>query len=248
MRTSVLTAAVIVSMSVPAWGNGFDGDSDVITNQWLGLTNVGDSYALTGYGEFEGATRTFSLTGTETVLGVECLILGIHGHGDDPVTEYYDLRIAEDTDGDLRVLKLTGMDYDGVPASWEATSPEESPVFFPATPAPGQHFDYPWEPGEYAEILATDQVVPQMPTGLGPYSGCALQLWSDGTGDFDYSWHCPNVGVVKEDWGDDGGVYGWYRVPEPTTACLLAIGALVVVNRRRRGTAAARRGSPASAD
>ena len=188
----------------------FDSDSDVITNPWLGLTNVGDSYSLAGYGTFSGAERTYSIVGSEQVDGVNCLVLQILGHGEYPATEYYEPRIAEDVDGNLRVLKITGIDGDGAPMSWEPASVSDSPVFLPGNPQVGEVFPLWYD--EYHEVIALNQTVPQMSTGMGPYTGCMQYRWGDPSeDDIDEKYHCLGVGIVKEVWNDDG-LDGWERV------------------------------------
>jgi len=190
----------------------FNSTSDVITNPWLGLFNVGDNYSLAGYGTFEGALRSYSLIGKETVLGVNCLVLHVEGHGENPITEYYDARIAQDTTGDLRVLKITGVDDGGGAFSWQASSADTAPIFIPANPQAGQVYGF--IDGEYHEVIALDQTVVQMSTGMGPYSGCMQYNWNEGkeANDVDKQFHCPGIGIVKEIWDDDGNSNGWERI------------------------------------
>ena len=194
----------------------FDSNSAVITNPWLGLTDTGDSYRLAGYGSFAEATRIYALprypvTEIGNVLGVECLILTISGHGNNPATEYYHDWIAQDTCGNIRVLRVTGRDNEG-PIEWQADSASEAPILLPSDPCVGQRFPL-FVEGEYHEVVALDQNVPQMSTGLGPYSGCMQYRWSNGIDDTDDKWFCPNVGAVKEEW-NDGGTNGWERTTQ----------------------------------
>ncbi len=187
----------------------FNADSDVITNQWLGLMNIGESYTLAGYGTFDGSFRSYSLIGAETVLGVDCLIMRIEGHGANPAVEYYDVRIAQDADGNIRVLKITGLDDAGSPVSWQAATVNDTPIFLPANPQVGQVYDF--MGGEFHEVLGLNQTVSQMSTGAGPYSGCLHYSWNSGDGDIDESYYCPGIGVVKEVWNDSGSD-GWERI------------------------------------
>lgn len=188
----------------------FGEDSDVITNPWLGLTNAGDSYSLAGYGSFSNATRTFSLVGPETVRGVDCLILRIYGYGENPVVQYRDIRLAQDTNGNIHALKVTGIDGLGNSESWLADSLKNSPVFLPANPQPGQVF--PFFNGEYHEVFVLNWTVSQMSTGAGPYEGCMLYRWGNKKGNINDSWLCPGIGTVREAW-DDYGQNGWERKP-----------------------------------
>jgi len=190
----------------------FDANSDIFTNPWLGLTNINDSYSLAGYGIFAGTTRSYSLIGSENVMGVDCLIMRVLGHGENPAAEYYDPRIAQDTEGNIHVLKFTGDDGHGNPIFWQASSPASSPVFLPYDPQPGQYF--PFVNQEYHEVIALNQTVPLMSTGAGPYIGCMQQIWGDKSSkDTDIKYCCPGIGFVKEVWNDDGELNGWERIP-----------------------------------
>ncbi|HIJ52595.1 MAG TPA: hypothetical protein HPP66_05505 [Planctomycetes bacterium] len=213
IKFTLLLLTIILAGANQADSADFGSNTDIITNPWLGLTNVGDGYTLAGYGDFEGAIRTFSLIGNERVLGVKCLILRIYGHGNNPVTEYYDVRIAQDTTANIRFLKATGVDGDGNNVDFDVNSPDEALIYLPATPIVGQRFDH--LPGAYSEIIAVNQTVPKMSTGAGPYYDCMLRRWGGETGDTDDKWNCRYVGVVKEDWADEvGEVRGWWRVPD----------------------------------
>jgi sulfatase modifying factor 1 len=191
----------------------FGDNSDVITNPWLGLKNVGDSYGLAGYGTYSGAMRTLALTGTGTIQGVKCLILRDTTVGLD--NEVADAWIAQDTVGNLRVLKGT-ISANGQSHSWEVSAAAEAVIGLPGSPFVGQSFcEHPqaYEPG-CSEVLVLNETIPQLSTGAGPYTGCMKIRWTNLIGsDTDYDWYCPNVGVVKEQWNDDGKVNGWERVP-----------------------------------
>lgn len=196
-------------------GKIFDSNSTVITNPWLGLTNINDSYSLAGYGTFTGATRTFSLIDTDTVMDVNCLIMRVAGHGEIPTAEYYDLRIAQDIGANIHVLKITGIDGDGNSVSWQASSTNFSPIFLPGEPELGMIYPFYTTEDEYRKIVALDQTVPQMSTGAGPYTGCMQSQWGEySSGDSCEKYHCPGVGVVKEVWDDDGETNGWERIPD----------------------------------
>jgi len=69
IKLTLLLLTIILVGANQANSAEFGSNSDIITNPWLGLTNVGDGYTPAGYGDFEGAIRTFSLIGNERVLG-----------------------------------------------------------------------------------------------------------------------------------------------------------------------------------
>ena len=185
----------------------FGADSATLTNPWLGLTQVGDGYQLEGTGDFAGATRSFSLTGAETFAGVDCLILHVNGHGQDPSVEYYDVWLAQDRQGNLRALRITGFE-DGEVSYWQPASASAAPLFLPANPTAGQVL---WQDENWVE--AVGETVGVLDTGLGPYAGCAVFASSDAGGIWtDYAWHAPGQGVVYEEWTENGAVIGtWQR-------------------------------------
>ncbi len=225
MRAKVplaLLAGLLLGLALPLGieGASFPADSDVFTNPWLGLYQVGDSYSLAGTGTFTGATRTWSIIGQETVLGVRCLVLRIHGHGTGSyANEYYDVRVAQDTDGNLRFLKVTGWEPAGGALDWTVSTPANASMLFPATAQAGQRwmmFD------QQSEVIAVGQTVAQLSTGFGPTGNCAHIAAVSDDGDVDESWWGSGIGVVKEVWNDGGQLNGWERMPGAPTVGLIA--------------------------
>ncbi|HOB97331.1 MAG TPA: SUMF1/EgtB/PvdO family nonheme iron enzyme [Verrucomicrobiota bacterium] len=191
----------------------FDANSDVFTNPWLGLYQVGDSYSLAGTGTFAGASRSWSIIGRETVLGVKCLVLRVLGHGTGAnANEYYDVRLAQDTQGDLRALKVAGWKPSGPIETWTAASPAQAVLWYPMNFQVGQMWTW-FE--EQHQVLALSQTLPQLSTGFGPTSNCVhVRTTYDGGADVDEFWLAPGVGSVKEAWNDSGQLNGWERVPD----------------------------------
>jgi len=191
----------------------FAADSDVFTNPWLGLYQVGDSYSLAGTGTFTSAMRTWSIIGRETVLGVKCLIVRVLGHGTgNDATEYYDLRVAQDTQGNIRLLKATGWKPSGPVDTWTALTSGHAVVFFPATMDVGKQWVWP-DNDEYHEVLAIGQTLPRLSTGFGPTANCAhIQQTFHGGTEVEEVWWASGIGVVKEVWNDDGHLNGWERM------------------------------------
>lgn len=218
-RVNILDFAIVAQHWLEISGNIFNSNSASITNPLLGLTNVGDSYSMSGYGSLAGAERSYLLTGTETVMGVNCLILRIYGFGEIPRAEYTDIRIAEDFVGNIRVLKVTGFE-EGSLFSWQSKTVNFSPILLPSlqTLADDDEDIYPLWDGQYNEFIAFDQTVPLMSTGAGPYTGCVQYNWNtpddeEPSGiDVDENYICPGFGYVKEAWNDDG-IDGWERDP-----------------------------------
>ncbi len=188
----------------------FDGSSAAFTNPLLGLRHVGDSYTLEGYGDFAGETRSWSITGKDTVLGVDCLTVRVYGHGAGLwAAEYYDVAMAQDLNGDLVALAMAGWNPDDGAVNWMAASVDEKLLMFAADPTAGTIYQ---EPDGSTEILATGVTVGLLPTGFGPFADCVSYLWqSDDDGEMDLSWRAPGWGEVKATWDDDGTSNGWYR-------------------------------------
>ena len=58
-------------------------------------------------------------------------------------------------------------------------------------------------------VVATGVYVPQLSTGLGPYNNCIKSMYDWGDGDIDYYYYAPDVGEIKQEWNDDGGINGY---------------------------------------
>lgn len=192
----------------------FDDSSDVITNPWLGLVNVGDSYELTGNGTLDGCRQIFSIVGTETIMAVDCMIFRWDEPDCDGQNETYsdDIYIAQDICGNIRVLQVMG-DGDGGPFNWQSQTPGDAPIFIPGNPQVGQVL--PLLGVEFHEVIALNQTVGPLSTGAGPYSGCMQLNWVDPGEGIDEHYLCPDVGFVKIVWEGDGEMDVWERVSIP---------------------------------
>jgi hypothetical protein len=194
----------------------FDAGSDMITNPFLGLAQVGDIYTLSGGGDFAGQFRAYSLTAREKVLGVDCLVLSIDTYNSTASLQYYDLRVAQDTAGDLRVLKITGLDAAGHDVTWQAGSLDQTLLFMPGVPAADDQLG--WRAGQATWIDGVGQSTATLGSGLGPYHNCAVRGWADGTGE-QYAWFSSGAGVVQEQWTSYSGTSGtWQRMAPSAVA------------------------------
>jgi|GEM_PF-5964930 len=179
----------------------FDHFSDVITNPWLGLFEVGDSYTIYGYGDLAGDMFTWSIIGKETVLGVNCLLLRHYGVGASGRIEEETVTIAEDVDGNIRVFgyltKLDGHVFnDFVETSSAAV------ILFPLNPIAG--ITYQFLNDTPRGVAVVDVELPQLSTGAGPYHQCYIYHWGIGFVS-DHSFICPGFGVVKEVLNENAG-------------------------------------------
>jgi hypothetical protein len=207
LPTLIATLAVL-SLFTSSLHAQFDDDSAQITHPWSGLYSPGESYSLSGTGTFNGGERTLTVSGTESVLGVNCLVFHqqvVIGGWQEDQSQWF----AQDTSGNVRILKGTVSDSSGNYAEWTASSPSSAPIYMPANPYVGQVLTFPW--GSEIEVLDLDAVVPEMQTGAGPYEHCVV-LRDDNDGDIDFEYICPTVGLVQAEW-NDGGLNGWAREP-----------------------------------
>jgi internalin A len=208
------TAGLFVAVgSAAAEDVTFSSSSGIINHAYFALSltlsdSIGSSYALEGTGLSSGASRTFTLTTSDKVLDVACVALCVRGFGENPAAEQYTYRLAQDTAGNVRILKMTGTNASGDAVSWEAATVNETKVFLPATPTAGQHFE--WFDGQTLDVVATGLTVARGANGVGPFYNCVRLRWTGGDAVRD-SWVCPSLGVVKEDWTSETGAAGWQR-------------------------------------
>ncbi len=93
-------------------------------------------------------------------------------------------------------------------------------IFFPFNYQVGQTWSW---PEDHYQVQAVNQTVPQLSTGLGPYSDCIQIRRGNAAGtDTDDSWLASGIGVVKEVWNDGGQLNGWERMTTGPTANLIA--------------------------
>ncbi|MBN2581611.1 MAG: leucine-rich repeat domain-containing protein, partial [Planctomycetes bacterium] len=204
ISAALLTAVVLPALTATTVCQAaeFDNSSTTIVNPWIGLTTLGDyrwsngdDYRLTGTGLLDGATQMHTLTGLETVLGVECHVYSIDVSGTAAANEHYDICVAQDVNGNTRYLKVTGQDASGA-VDWTAPSANEAPVLYPAELAVGQRLT--WWNGRTLEVVADGVLLPRFDNGMGPYYRCVEVLVTDGSSTR-RQWYCRYLGIVKED-------------------------------------------------
>ncbi len=189
----------------------FDANSDVLHQPVARVVSGRRQLFVGGHGFVRGRDTQLLHHWPGTVLGVKCLVLRIHGHGKGSyANEYYDVRVAQDTDGNLRFLRVTGWEPVSGALDWIVSTPASARMLFPATVQAGQRwmmFD------QQSEVMAVGQTVPQLSTGFGPTANCVHIAAVSDDGDVDQSWWGAGIGVVKEVWSDSGQLNGWERLP-----------------------------------
>ncbi|MCK4958319.1 MAG: DUF1565 domain-containing protein, partial [Planctomycetes bacterium] len=185
-------------------GNNFTLDSAEITNPYTALQEE-NRLDYAGFGPLAGFDRYLEGVDTETVDTIECLKLVARGNGVDPDADldpgrYY--WIAQDTDGNVWLLQMQEGDSGPV-----TTFGRDSAVLWmPKKPVVGQYFGQ--IDNETMQILETDVSVDELSTGHGPYLYCITVEWSDGALTH-VRYYAPAVGMVKEEWDDEGTATGW---------------------------------------
>ena len=189
----------------------FGSNSATLTNLYMPF-KLGDKLSYTGTGTFSpGYGRYLQAVAVEKVGSVSCLKILVRGHAnrpnpdDDP--EKYDLWMAEDQDGNVRLLK--GYAHE----SGESFSFGSSGMLWmPANPALGQVFRQLGD--EYTQVQATNVTVDKLSNGLGPFSGC-LKFRDGPDQDVDIEYVAPRIGSVKEEWNSGGHTNGWILAAGP---------------------------------
>lgn len=178
-------ARAAASVGAPSFG----ADSATLTNAYLPL-RAGDEYVYQSYGIDPTFTITWTAVGVENVGGVSCLkVVVAHPGGEE---EWW---LAQAEEG---VYLLRQNDV--------LLSPDEAILLMTDTPTTGEVF-WPGTDGEEV-VVATGVPVPRLSTGLGPYSGAVKTRRDYGAGDFDYTYYVAGIGVVWNEWNDEGASNG----------------------------------------
>jgi len=185
--------------------NTFCPDSASITNPFVPINTV-KKLIYAGYGALEGYERYIEVAGTEVIDNVNCAKVLTKGHGNNPDPEldpeWYYSWIAQDTDEVVWVLQRYIAEEDTI----EFFGTNNAIVLMPSDPVIGQTYNH--IESEYSQITDTGVTVPELNTGLGPYTNCIKTMWTDGISDVDFEYHAPNIGHVKIEW-DSGITKGW---------------------------------------
>ncbi len=187
-----LCVFLLFSIAGLALGAEFDSNSATLTNIYFPM-KVGDRAILSGYGDWAGDTDYWDVVGTEVVDGVKCLKVNrISTEGDNFIT----LWLAQDTEGNVWALKAYFHDYD-------MTFTLGDGIKFwvmPADPEVGDKaaLTLPQSEEHYCAIVEINVTVPELSTGLGPFSGCIkVKCWPEGSSTVEVDYYCPNFGCVK---------------------------------------------------
>lgn len=181
----VLFVAVISSLVSAA---EFGSNSANISNTYL--SNKLGSQLLTGYGNRSHQYEYTHIVGTDTVDGVKCIrIIQIRTES----SEFHDVCVAQDIFGDIYILKY----WEGEASTPVVLGRDDARLLIPKNLKVG---DIIFGDKTIVEMGVT---VPQLSTGLGPFTNCLKAVETDG----DIVYYAPNVGMVKKEFTD--GLSGW---------------------------------------
>ena len=176
----ILFVAVISSLVNAA---EFGSNSADISNLYLPAKLYTDTF-YTGYGNRSLQYEYTHIVGTDTVDGVKCvrvMSLRTESH------EFTESWVARDISGDIYLLKY----WDGEESAPVVLGRDNATRLMPKNP-------------EVDDIIFGNTIVemgvivPQLSTGLGPFSNCLKAVEEDN----DIVYYAPNIGMVKKEYTD----------------------------------------------
>jgi hypothetical protein len=189
----VLTVALLI-LSVAVISNlvsaaEFGSNSANISNTYL-PTKIGTATFYTGYGNRSLQYEYTHIVGTDTVDGVKCaIVISLRTES----SEFTESWVARDISGDIYFLKY----WDGESSTPVVLGKDNAVRLMPKNPQVG---DIIFGDKTIVEMGVT---VPQLSTGLGPFTNCLKTVETDG----DIVYYAPNIGMVKKEYTD--GFSGW---------------------------------------
>jgi hypothetical protein len=186
----------------------FGPDSATLTNTYFPM-QLGARLNYTGTGALVGYGHYLEAVDVETVDEVSCLKILIRGDGNDPDPdedpEWTYAWVAQDIDGNLWLFGYEEHE-DGYVETYFFDK-TDAPLLMPATPKAGQVF---FQRGDdYQQVQATGVTVPQLTTGLGPFTDCLKVLDIYGPNARNIAYMAPGIGTVKEEWDIQWDPKGW---------------------------------------
>jgi hypothetical protein len=170
----------------------FGSDSSTLTNPYM-PGRLSDRLTYRSYGWPSVYYQYVDMVAKENIDQVECLKIKVT-YLDSTDIEYYWL--AQDTSGSIWMLQYQDVEL-------ETYGRNGAILVMPSQVSVGSIL---W--GEET-VVATGVTVPQLSTGFGPYTNCIKTMIDWGDGDIDYYYYAPDVGSIKAEWNDDGGINGF---------------------------------------
>ena len=159
----------------------FGPDSAVLTNSFFPLQK-GDKLIIV-HPESDGRRdyKYYDAAVVSTVDGVSCLRINVVDTFNLWFTSFW---AAQDSNGNVYILKF----YDTENSEPQLLGKQNAFLFMPAVINVGATIV-----GD-EQVVETGVTVPQLSTGLGPYTGCIKTVQDDG----DFVFYAPGVGYVKK--------------------------------------------------
>jgi hypothetical protein len=187
-----ISLMLIATLSLAA---DFGTNSATLTHSYFPMEH-GDKLVYRLYGFSYVIEVSLEALAAEVIDSVECLKIY-----ESPYTYYW---MAEGIAGNIWLLKEFDSEFN------ETTfyGKENAALIIPKNLSVGAIL---WQGAPehiQEEVIATGITVPVLSTGLGPYYNCVKTIEDWGDGDIDYTYYAPGVGVVKDEFNDDGGING----------------------------------------
>ena len=192
IMNNCISLMLIATISIAA---DFGTNSATLTHRYFPM-ELGDKLVYRSYGFSFVIEIALEAIAVEVIDSVECLKIY-----ESPDTYYW---IAEGISGNLWLLK----EYDSEFNDTIFYGKKNAKLIIPKNLSVGTIL---WQglPKHLEElVIATGVTVPVLSTGLGPYYNCVKTKEDWGDGDLDYNYYAPDVGIVKFELNDDGGING----------------------------------------
>jgi hypothetical protein len=176
----------------------FDQNSATLTNAYLPI-KVGDKLTYKTYGYPFVLYAYIEAIDQEIVDQVNCLKIRQSDSFSSTAIVYY--WFAEDTSGNIRVLKYHDQELNDL----RYYGRDGAKLVMPSKVNIGTIL---WNPDGTETIVATGIAVPELSTGLGPFYNCIKTKISYADKDIDYNYYAPQIGQIKFEFNDDGGING----------------------------------------
>jgi hypothetical protein len=191
MKLKVILLLLFISnlfITTPTIAADFDERSANINNTFL-PAKAGSSILKIGYGDRSLQYGYTNILDTDIVDGVKCVkVINLRTEA----SEFSELWVAQDVLGAVYLLKY----WDGSEPTPVVLGKNNAALFMPKTPKVGDIIM-----GGDSTVIAIGVTVPELSTGLGPFSNCLKIMEADG----DIVYFAPSIGEVKKEYSNQSG-------------------------------------------
>jgi hypothetical protein len=188
----------------------FGPNSAILTHNYFPM-KLGDKLTHRSYGFSSVIEIYLEAQAVEVIDAVKCLKIYESGS-----SNYY--WMAEGIEGNIWLLK----EYDSFFNETSIYGKENAKLIYPKALSVGTILWQGLPERPIDTVIATGLTVPPLSTGLGPYYNCVKTEVDWGDGDIDYEYYAPDIGMVKTEFDDGGGINGFelkeiiYGIPGPS--------------------------------